>query len=68
MTHPSRHVERPNPAAAQCWGKESFDSWDAAQRIITRKRTAQRLRGENMASMTVYRCQRCKRFHIAGVS
>lgn len=66
MTHPSRYVEHPNPAAASCWGKERFETWTMADRAITRKRTAQRARGDDMAALTAYRCERCRGWHIAG--
>lgn len=68
MTRPSRNVEHPNPQAASCLGKEIFASWTAADRVIKRKQAAQRTRGDQIVAFTIYACQRCGGFHIAGAA
>lgn len=46
--------------AASCEGKGAFDTWDEAERVQRRRRKSKR-----RVKTHVYRCEYCRRFHLA---
>lgn len=54
--------DRATAIAAQCFGKVTFPSWDAAHRIMrARQRNAKKA---HRATLNAYRCRFCHSWHI----
>lgn len=43
--------------AAQCHGKQVYETWDAAARVLKRRR-------RKKYKHNIYRCPHCRHFHI----
>lgn len=63
--------DRATAIAAQCFGKVTFPSWDAAHRIMrARQRNAKKAHHAhkqdraNRATLNAYRCRFCHGWHI----
>lgn len=68
MTRRASQAKALNPPVAFCEGKAGFQTWAAADRSIQRKAGVQRLRGDRIVPLSIYRCPKCGHFHVAGAT
>lgn len=66
----SDQFDRATAIAAQCFGKVTFPSWDAAHKILrahqknAKKATAHKQARAERATLNIYRCRFCHGWHI----
>lgn len=48
-----------------CNGKQAFLSWTQANAALKRRAIARKLSGRDLEPMKIYRCERCRKWHVA---